>query len=140
MNFWPFRSAPRSLSLTDAIKETARDPHDRDCGIRTRGICDCGYVNMYGGPDPDWKPAALALPVGLDATLANKQAREALVMKGAERHAFHSQQLEAAGDEYEARLHLGDAAEYLSQIGGPSRVQSAEEVYQFCAARRASER
>ena len=44
-----------------------------------------------------------------------------------------------AGDPEEARLLLGDAGEYLSQLGGPRWPKTADEIYQWCAARRAGE-
>lgn len=60
-------------------------------------------------------------------------------MRRAEWHAFRSQQLDAAGDPFEAREHLKDAGEFLSQLGGPRWPKTAEEIYQWCAARRALE-
>lgn len=60
-------------------------------------------------------------------------------MKTAESIAFQSLQAAEGGDDEEARLLLGDAGEFLAQIGGPLRPQSADEIYQWCAARRAGE-
>jgi hypothetical protein len=125
VNFWPFR-------------KPQPDPHGRHCGIRTSGLCDCGALDVP--PDPDWKPASVVPLRSVSATVASRRAREDLIMKGAEWHAFQSQRVEAAGDHLESRLHLQDAAEYLTQVGGPNHVQSAEEIYQYCAARRAGER
>ena len=60
-------------------------------------------------------------------------------MKTAEWHAFRSLQLAEIDDMLEAREHLRDAGEFLAQIGGPRWPQSAEEIYQWCATRRALE-
>lgn len=84
-------------------------------------------------PEPQ-QPLAL---VGLTPVRAQKV--QEVNMKTAEWHAFRSQQLELAGDPLEARLHLGDAGEFLWQIGGPRWPKTAEEIYQWCAARRAGE-
>lgn len=54
-------------------------------------------------------------------------------------HAFRSLQLDVSGDPEEARHHLGDAGEYLAHVGGPRWPKTAEEVYQWCAAREARE-
>lgn len=87
-------------------------------------------------PDPDWNPPQL---LHADSTSAIKRVRDEAAMRTAEWHAFHSMQLEAAGDPCEAREHLKDAGDFLAQIGGPCQPKSAEEIYQWCAARRALE-
>ncbi len=66
-------------------------------------------------------------------------AQQKVLMRTAEWHAARSQLCEVAGDPEEAREHLKDAGEFLAQIGGPLRPQSAGEIYQWCAGRRALE-
>ena len=78
-------------------------------------------------------PLIVIRPVRLDKVAE-------LNMKTAEWHAFRSQQLELAADPIEAAMHLADAGEFIGPLGGPRLPQSAEEVYQWCAARRAGER
>lgn len=84
-------------------------------------------------PDPEWKPAPLN-----ESTHQGVNPPE-LIMRTAEWHAFQAQRIERSGDELEALEHLKDAGEFLAQVGGPLRPKSAEEIYQWCAARRALE-
>lgn len=60
-------------------------------------------------------------------------------MKTAEYIAVQSLIVSEAGDPDEAKALLGDAGEFLSQLGGPRWPQSADEIYQWCAAKRAGE-
>lgn len=62
-----------------------------------------------------------------------------ITMKTAETAAFRALQHEESGDHVEAKAYLNDAGEFLSQLGGPRKPESADAVYQWCAARRAGE-
>jgi hypothetical protein len=61
------------------------------------------------------------------------------MMDTARWHAFKSLQFDEAGEPEEARAHLQDAGEFLAQIGGPARPESAEAIIQWCAAREVGE-
>ena len=90
-------------------------------------------------PPRDATPPALITASGAPLKPAPLRTVLETNMKTAEWHAFHSQMQEAAGNDDEAVAHLGDAGEFLSQIGGPRWPKSAGEIYEWCGAKRAGE-
>lgn len=86
----------------------------------------------------------VAAPAPSDVAVRTKhgtftRAQQQMAIETARWHAFQSLRQDEAGDVEEARLHLVDAGEFLAQIGGPLRPESAEAIYQWCAAREAGE-
>jgi hypothetical protein len=84
-------------------------------------------LRLFRRTDPE--PAAARISAALQTS----------ILATAWWHAFRSLQLDAAGDPDEARAHLLDAGEFLAQIGGPARPESAEAIFQWCAAREVGE-